>query len=126
MLTHGGFPENEALHWNDDTYQQFGEIVFLLSSGKSENRQKGYQGYYELRRRFMANEFDSKMEELDKFRAQRNARPIQDILWEIGSEITIEKKPRETVPVPVIMPTLSDFTSASEVVEPECVQLSLF
>jgi hypothetical protein len=89
--TFGGVPEAEACHWNEKTFQEFGHIVFLLSGSKVEDRRKGYYNFYEFKRRFMENEFNEKMIELEVFRLEHRAKGIYDLLEEIGEQI-IEKQ----------------------------------
>lgn len=94
-LTHGGMPSSEAYHWTKATYLRFGKIVCDLTSAGSDRRAKGYNDYYNMRRYFMAQEWDEKMRDLDIFRVANRHRPLQEILAEIREQIVRDKKPAE-------------------------------
>lgn len=96
-LTHGGMPESEAYHWTRATYQRFGKIVCDLTSAGSDRRERGYNDYYNMRRYFMAAEWDEKMRDIDIFRVANRHRPLQEILAEISEQVVRDKKPAAAV-----------------------------
>lgn len=105
MLTHGGYPESEALHWTPDTRQQIGQIVFLLVSGDSKKVQQAYIDFYNLKNRFFAYEFDQFIEELDEFRIRKNFRSLTQMIKGAGYQVvkngqvvTAEEQPSDIPP----------------------------
>ena len=87
MLTHGGYPESEALHWTPDTRQQIGQIVFMLVSGDPKKVQQAYIDFYNLKNRFFAWEFDEYISELDKYRVRKNFRSLTRMIKDAGGQI---------------------------------------
>jgi hypothetical protein len=87
-LTHGGLPESEAWHWSDPARcQEFGRIVFLLQSSDKRDRKTGYQDFYEFKRHFMVDEFDSFVAKLDAYRREKLLPPAVDLVDQISMEI---------------------------------------
>ncbi|MBT8489698.1 MAG: hypothetical protein KJN62_01480 [Deltaproteobacteria bacterium] len=72
ILTHGGLPLSEAWHWNVETSRQLGDIVVRLMSGSEQRIRQAYIDYYEMKRHFITNEFDLKIEELDRYRIEHD------------------------------------------------------
>jgi hypothetical protein len=89
--TFGGLHESEALHWNAETLQQFGHIVFLLSGASAEDRKKGRNEFYEFKRHFMEDEFNDKVVALELFRMEHNVKGLFELLEEIGDQL-VEKQ----------------------------------
>ena len=87
MTTHGGLPDSEALHWDGDTYHKMGVIVYLLMSGNSKKAAEGYREFYELKRLFMAEEFDRLINSLDDFRREKNMVTLSAMVEAVGNKI---------------------------------------
>lgn len=94
--THGGIPEAEALHWNKETYQRLGKIIFHLTKGDAGSRRRGYIEYHEFHRHFMKDEWESKIRDLEIFRAANGNKSIADILSGINQEFIGLKTPQDT------------------------------
>ena len=80
MLTHGGLPENQALH---SVEQAIGEVVYLLYSGSFEKRKQGYIKFYEAKRHFLLTEWFEQMDRLEAYRKENGATPIYVMLEEV-------------------------------------------
>lgn len=86
-LTLGGLPESETLHWNEEIYQRAGEIIKNLASGNQDRRRQGYIDFHEMRRHFMAAEWDDKIRQLDFFRVANRHPKIADVIERIRLEL---------------------------------------
>lgn len=111
--THGGFPESEALHWNDDTQQQLGRIVFLVMSGGTFSAKQGYIKFYQLKRHFMTPEFDELIERLDQHRREKGFVPLTEMIGRIGEQmktwgdvVDIDAQPDGPVEAPAVVPVV--------------------
>jgi hypothetical protein len=82
MLTQGGLPESEALHWNATTYKQLGEVVRLLDSQDKNEKVKGRVGYYHLSRMFLQDEWSEYVEKLETMRKEKGFKAIEVLLDE--------------------------------------------
>lgn len=109
--THGGFPEYEALHWNDETRQQLGQIVFLLVAGNGKKAKQGYIEFYQLKRQFMAEEFDGFVSQLDAHRKSKCFPLLRSMVDAVAGQIvaagdTVDfyAQPVGPVEVPVAAP----------------------
>jgi len=100
-FTHGGFPVSEALHWNNETYQKLGSIIYELMRGKPEKVKEAYRNYYKLKRHFIEHEFETKIDELEKFRKDRGFSSLRETFnlvrgWLVGTgdlQFSINDKP---------------------------------
>lgn len=79
-FTHGGLPEPGAWHWNKETYQKLGHIVFLLNSGDQRERYSGYCEFFSMRRMFMSQEWDAQIKRIDDFREEKGHKAISEIV----------------------------------------------
>jgi hypothetical protein len=133
-FTHGGLPESKAWHWNHETYQKLGHIVYLLTSGDQRERQTGYCEYFAMRRQFMSKEWDDQIKRIDEFREEKGHCPLSDLAHRAG-QCLVKRDP--TPPAEAanrVMPEYSQ-TEHSTIENPasvttaqpiECEQLSLF
>lgn len=105
-FTHGGLPAGQAWKWEEKTYQKLGDIVFKLMSGNSEMRRKAHSDYWELKRHFMKEDFESYIESLDKYRVERGFQPVQKMIIDAGKEVVLVEPFPEVVPdIPVVIPS---------------------
>lgn len=130
-FTHGGLPAEQAWKWEEKTYQMLGAIVFKLMSGNSEMRRKAHSDYWELKRHFMKEDFESYIESLDKYRVERGFNSVQKMIIDAGKEIVLVEPFPEVVPdVPVVIPSkeniLTHFHVAKKVDVVEQMALELF
>lgn len=138
MLTHGGLPEAQALHWNDETRQQIGQIVFMLAAGDAKMAQQAYIKFYELKRHFFAHEFDQYIEKLDEFRTKRKFKTLTAMIRDAGEQLITSGRVVDVEPqssdIPEYAPTPAppvvihrEFTETPQAVHSESVeQMSLF
>jgi hypothetical protein len=105
MLTHGGYPESEALHWTTDTQQQIGQIVFMMVSGDAKKVQQAYLDFHNLKDRFFTWEFDQFVDELNEYRVRKNFKSLTQMVREAreqivknGAVITADKQPEDILP----------------------------
>jgi hypothetical protein len=87
--THGGFPTSQALHWNKETYQRLGKIIVSMMTGTPEVAKRAYCEYYELKRYFLADEFEEKINELDRFRKNLGAETVHNVLEIIKEQLIV-------------------------------------
>jgi hypothetical protein len=104
MRTIGGLPDTEALHWDNETYQQFGTIVYQLSSHDAELRRRGYRAFYEFRRHFIEVEFLEMINRLEAFRRDKHITPLDTLLKDIRGQILSIGHILPAVSTPVAMP----------------------
>ena len=78
--TFGGFPASQALHWNEETHQKLGCIIYDLMQGNPEKVKDAYCRYYELKRHFIEYEFEDKIEALELFRKERGFSSVRGAL----------------------------------------------
>jgi hypothetical protein len=123
-FTHGGLPEDQAWHWNNDTYQKLGHIVFLLNSNDSRERQNGYNEFFAMRRMFMSHEWDAQIKCIDDFRKEKGHKPIHEIVALARSQMIDFG---HTLPEPQGNPAIpQEPRTEPQRVKTECEQLSLF
>jgi hypothetical protein len=129
-MTHGGLPE--ARHWDDDTRQQLGQVVFMVCAGSQEKARQGYIKFYQLKRLFNAVEFDQFVEELDEWRKKKGFKSLSLIIKEIGDQMTkhgqvidIDEHPTEVPPVPMVK-RYEVITPRLPIIHHEVEQMSLF
>jgi hypothetical protein len=84
--TWSGQPAETAWHWNPETYQKLGNIVYLLSTGKAEARTTAYNEYINLKRWFIVEEFEAYIDKLEIEQKKRDAKPLREIMEEIYNE----------------------------------------
>ena len=85
--TWSGQHEEHAWHWNRETYQLLGNIIYLLSTGLAESRTKAYHAYIDLKGWFFEHEFEEYITKLDKWRVSEGAEPIRDMIKEVYREM---------------------------------------
>lgn len=129
-FTHGGLPAEKAWKWDTSTYQMLGAIVFKLLSGNSEMRRRAHSDYWELKRHFMKEEFESYIDSLDKYRVERGFQSVQKMVMDAGKEIVLVEPFSEVVPEnPLVIPskeniiTRSHVSKKNEVVEQMALEL---
>jgi hypothetical protein len=99
--THGGLPEDQAKHWDKETYQELGRIVVKLATGTAIEQHEAQKDYWRLKRYFMAEEFDTLINRLDEYRVERGFTPIGIMIDNVAEQIVANKKvvePNETLP----------------------------
>ena len=105
-----------AWHWNHETYQKLGEVIFLLSTGLAANRTQAYNLFIELKRWFVEDEFDEYINKLDTHRKSLGMRPLKNIINDIYKERSPQTgwqaKPGE--PIPDVMPPLDTIVPPAE------------
>jgi hypothetical protein len=131
MRTINGSPASEGYAWNEKTYQEFGNIVYLLSRSDNASRKQGYIKYYEFRHNFVFEVFNEMIDRLETFRIERGFKTITDLLSEIKGELIEDdvKNAEESSPeIPLVIPTQASFIQPEEkiVSKNKVVQLSLF
>jgi hypothetical protein len=85
--TFGGLPETSAFHWDDETYQKLGNIVFLIMSGNKDKALRGYIEFYQLKRNFLEYEFDGFIKALDLYREKKGFESITSIINSLGEQM---------------------------------------
>jgi hypothetical protein len=138
MLTHGGLPEEQALHWNEETRQQIGQIVFMLVAGDAKKAQQAYIKFYELKRQFFAYEFDQYIDDLDEFRIKRKFKTLTAMIKDAGEQMVTSGRVVDVEPQPPDLPEYvptseppvvihREFTETSQAIHSESVeQMCLF
>jgi hypothetical protein len=132
MMTHGGLPESEALHWNDETRQQIGQVVFMLVAGSKDKSKQGYIKFYQLKRKFMADEFDGFILRLDAHRKEKGFTTLSDMVAAVGRKLiasgdTVDFDEQPTGPVePEAVRRYEIITPPLPVIHHEAEQMSLF
>lgn len=99
--THGGLPEDQAKHWDKETYQELGRIVVKLATGTAIEQHEAQKDYWRLKRYFMADEFDSMISRLDEFRVERGFIPVETMIGNVTEQVIVNKgivEPNETSP----------------------------
>jgi len=131
-MTHGGLPDEQTQHWDDDTRQQLGQVVFMVCAGSQDKARQGYIRFYQLKRLFNAAEFDQFVEELDEWRKREGHEPLLLIIKEIGDQmakhgqvIDIDKQPTEVLPVPSVR-RYEIITPPLPIIHHEVEQMCLF
>jgi hypothetical protein len=103
--TFGGIPADQAWHWNTETYQMFGAIIFNLSSGDTDLRKKGHMDFYEFKRHFTDVEFYQYFVRLEEFRTEKRFKTITTMLHEQSEDWIESGKLRERDDYPATLPT---------------------
>lgn len=118
--------------WNAVTYQMLGNIVFLIMSGKAEKRREGYIRYFELKKDFPEEEFNSMILELDNYRREHNHRPVIELIDEIRVQIIDKGLPSDSKPEYAVIPPLEQIrvnnkpVALKQAKKEEVEQLDLF
>lgn len=86
MNTWSGQPESAAWHWTDENRKKLGNVIYLLKSGGAKGREQAYQGFIELKRNFIEEEFDEYLNRLDDLRDSMGEPPLRKIMDEIRGE----------------------------------------
>jgi len=129
VLTFGGLPVSNALHWDSSTHKALGSIVYKIISGLPKLRFEGWNDYFHMKRHFVLEEWDNYIGQLESHRQNLGHRSIADIIEEIGKEVVKYNKPQQHVKessvasIPVNTTTMQ-YTKPSVTVT--CEQLSLF
>lgn len=86
-LTIGGLPAAEAKTWTDDNKRLLGEVVCNMMAANPELRRKGYVRYYDLRRHFMKDEWDSYINDLESMRLRKGFRSLKLVLEDAQTDV---------------------------------------
>jgi hypothetical protein len=87
QFTHGGLIPSEAWHWNKETYQKLGHVVFLITDSRPEKQREGYQCFFALRRFFLPDEWQSQIDRVDEFRKERLRPSLSEIIARVQQEL---------------------------------------
>lgn len=135
LLTIGGIPASNALHWDCCTKQKLGQAIYQMYSSCPESRRKGYSAFYELSRFFMKNEWTAFIKQLDDYRIEHGFQPITEMVDTIQHNLA---NTGSVAPIPETEPGPVDIANSfcpqrnepvyprSSPEDPEAVQLSLF
>lgn len=80
-----------ALHWNEETYQRFGKIVFSLMSGNNKTAEQGYVDYFAMKRLFNKKEFEDVINRLNVFRENKNLVTIPEMVEHVKNQLVKNK-----------------------------------
>lgn len=133
-LTHGGYPISEVWTWDSDTHKKLGAVLYGLLQADQKTRWHAYAEYYNLRNRFVLDDFEFGINRLDEYRERIGHVPMREMINRVSLEMVKREKPNIPDEKPV-MPELSEIKIAVRVAKidikapvptVECEQMSLF
>lgn len=80
-----------TLHWNEETYQRFGKIVFGLMSGNNKTAEQAYIDYFSMKRMFDKIEFEDVIDRLNEFRKNKNMVTIPEMVEYVKNQLVKNK-----------------------------------
>ena len=86
-LTFGGMDAAQAYTWTPENREKLGNVVFLLYSSEPGKRRQAYIDYHAFKRYFFLSVWESEFSKLERFRTERGAPTIEQMIERVRREV---------------------------------------